>query len=85
LEVRKEAFSTDVPTEYPIPINKRIQKYKEKNLEGCNNWWAFSKYFPKEYRNPGENLDFLFDRKEELFNAMDGAVNEMESLLSSIK
>ena len=30
LEVRKEAFSTDVPTEYPIPINKRIQKYKEK-------------------------------------------------------
>ena len=30
LEVRKEAFSTDIPTEYPIPINKRIQKYKEK-------------------------------------------------------
>ena len=30
LEVRKEAFSSDIPTEYPIPINKRIQKYKEK-------------------------------------------------------
>ena len=29
-EVRSEAFSTDTPTEYPIPINKRIQKYKEK-------------------------------------------------------
>lgn len=29
-EIRSEAFSTDTPTEYPIPINKRIQKYKEK-------------------------------------------------------
>lgn len=29
-EVRSEAFSTDTPTEYPIPVNKRIQKYKEK-------------------------------------------------------
>ena len=29
--------------------------------------------------------DGLFNRKKELFNAMDGAVNEMESLLSSIK
>ena len=62
-----------------------IEKYKKISLTGCNSWWAYSKYFPAEYRNPGENLDFLFDRKEELFNAMDGAVNEMESLLSSIK
>ncbi|MGN0398061.1 MAG: IS3 family transposase [Candidatus Fimimorpha sp.] len=30
VEVRREAFSTDSPTEYPIPMNKRIQKYKEK-------------------------------------------------------
>lgn len=29
-EVRSEAFSIDTPIEYPIPINKRIQKYKEK-------------------------------------------------------
>ncbi|MDE6185729.1 MAG: IS3 family transposase, partial [Lachnospiraceae bacterium] len=29
-EVRREAFSTDTPAEYSIPINKRIQKYKEK-------------------------------------------------------
>ena len=30
LEVRNEAFSTDCPMEYAIPINKRIEKYKEK-------------------------------------------------------
>ena len=30
LEVRNEAFSTDCPTEYAIPRNKRIEKYKEK-------------------------------------------------------
>lgn len=30
LEVRTEAFSTTTPTEYPIPVNKRIQKYKER-------------------------------------------------------
>lgn len=30
VEVRREAFSTSTPKEYPIPINKRIQKYKEK-------------------------------------------------------
>ena len=30
VEVRREAFSTVSPTEYPIPVNKRIQKYKEK-------------------------------------------------------
>ena len=29
-EVRREAFSVDLPVEYPIPVNKRIQKYKEK-------------------------------------------------------
>ena len=29
LEVRKEAFSTDIPIEYPIAINKRIMKYKK--------------------------------------------------------
>ena len=29
-EVRQEALSSDVPTEYPIPENKRISKYKEK-------------------------------------------------------
>ena len=63
---------------------KDIQKYKEKSLEGCNNWWAFSKYFPKEYRNPGENLDFLFSRKEELFNAMNTALQELESVLQQL-
>lgn len=30
LEVRQEALSKDVPTEYPIAENKRINKYKEK-------------------------------------------------------
>ena len=30
LEVRTEALSTNCPTNYPIPINKRIEKYKEK-------------------------------------------------------
>lgn len=30
LEVRQEALSSDIPTEYPIPENKRINKYKEK-------------------------------------------------------
>lgn len=30
LEVRQEAFLTDTPKEYPIPVNKRIIKYKEK-------------------------------------------------------
>ena len=29
-EVRQKALSSDVPTEYPIPENKRISKYKEK-------------------------------------------------------
>lgn len=29
-EVRQEALSSDVPTEYPIPENKRISKCKEK-------------------------------------------------------
>ena len=27
-EVRAEALATDVPKQYPIPENKRIQKYK---------------------------------------------------------
>lgn len=30
LEVRTEALSTEQPMEYPIPENKRINKYKEK-------------------------------------------------------
>ena len=30
LEVRQEALFSDKPTEYPIPENKRINKYKEK-------------------------------------------------------
>lgn len=30
LEVRKEALSSKKPKEYPIPENKRIEKYKEK-------------------------------------------------------
>lgn len=30
LEVRKEALESDMPVEYPIPTNKRIEKYKEK-------------------------------------------------------
>lgn len=30
LEVRTEALSTNKPMEYPIPQNKRIEKYKEK-------------------------------------------------------
>ena len=30
LEVREEALSADSPANYPIPMNKRIQKYKEK-------------------------------------------------------
>ena len=27
-EVRSEALATDTPVQYPIPVNKRIQKYK---------------------------------------------------------
>lgn len=30
LEVRQEALASDTPTGYPIPENKRINKYKEK-------------------------------------------------------
>lgn len=30
LEVRQEALESDMPVEYPIPENKRIEKYKEK-------------------------------------------------------
>lgn len=30
LEVRQEVLESDTPTEYPIPENKRINKYKEK-------------------------------------------------------
>ena len=30
LEVRQEALTSDIPIEYPIPENKRINKYKEK-------------------------------------------------------
>ena len=30
LEVRQEALGSDMPAEYPIPENKRIEKYKEK-------------------------------------------------------
>ena len=30
LEVRQEALASDMPIEYPIPENKRINKYKEK-------------------------------------------------------
>ena len=30
LEVRIEALSSDKPVEYPIPKNKRIEKYKQK-------------------------------------------------------
>jgi transposase InsO family protein len=30
LEIRMEALSSDKPLEYPIPVNKRIEKYKEK-------------------------------------------------------
>ena len=44
-----------------------IEKYKKISLTGCNSWWAYSKYFPAEYRNPGENLDFLFNRKKRTF------------------
>ena len=29
-EVRTEALAAEMPTQYPIPENKRIQKYKEK-------------------------------------------------------
>ncbi|MBR3195743.1 MAG: IS3 family transposase [Clostridia bacterium] len=28
MEVRAEALSTEIPEQYPIPVNKRIQKYK---------------------------------------------------------
>lgn len=30
LKVRQEGLASDNPTEYPIPENKRINKYKEK-------------------------------------------------------
>ncbi len=30
LEVRQEALTSSKPAQYPIPENKRIQKYKEK-------------------------------------------------------
>ena len=28
VEVRTEALATNAPMQYPIPVNKRIQKYK---------------------------------------------------------
>ena len=61
-----------------------IKKYQEKSLEGCNHWWAYSKYFSKEYRNPGDNIDFLFNRKDELFAAMNKALQEMEDVLPKL-
>lgn len=30
IEVRQNALVADIPTQYPIPVNKRIQAYKEK-------------------------------------------------------
>ena len=30
LEVRQEALTSSEPAQYPIPVNERIQKYKEK-------------------------------------------------------
>ena len=30
IQVRLEAMRSDTPTDYPIPENKRIQKYKAK-------------------------------------------------------
>lgn len=30
LEVRQKALASDMPIEYPIPENRRINKYKEK-------------------------------------------------------
>ena len=61
-----------------------IKKYQEKSLTGCNHWWAYSKYFSKEYRNPGDNIDFLFNRKDELFAAMNKALQEMEDILAKL-
>lgn len=31
-QVRTEALAADTPTQYPIPVNKRIQKYKERYI-----------------------------------------------------
>lgn len=31
-QVRTEALSADLPAQYPIPVNKRIQKYKERYI-----------------------------------------------------
>lgn len=30
MDVRQNALASDVPTQYPIPVNKRIIAYKEK-------------------------------------------------------
>lgn len=30
MEVRKEALNSEIPEQYPIPVNKRIQKYKSR-------------------------------------------------------
>ena len=41
LEVRTEALSTKQPMEYPIPVNKRINKYKEKWCAQKNDHTSF--------------------------------------------
>lgn len=32
MEVRQNALTSDVPAQYPIPVNKRIEMYKENGL-----------------------------------------------------
>ena len=59
---------------------------KYNSVSGWNRseeWWPYYKYFEGEFRNPGENLDFLGDGKPKLFAAMDRALRELRELTPS--
>ena len=64
---------------------KLTDAHKYNNVSGWNHseWWPYYKFFEGEFRNPGENLDFLGDGKQKLFAAMDRALRELMALTPS--
>ena len=52
-----------------------------------NDWFPYSKYFEKEFRNPGMDDDLLFseDKKNSLWSRLDAALEEMNNLIAKIK
>ena len=51
-----------------------------------NDWFPYSKYFEKEFKNPDWDNDFLFneDKKECLKKRLDKALQEMQILVSKL-